>query len=620
MDPVTSTRPSPLDRPLVEELLGLREEMVEFADSQADEVRLLDPGRQASARNLLHYLALRRRDLRDLQDRLAELGLSSLGRAESHVLATLDAVVTLVHQAQGLTWSPPQDPPPLDSAQGRALLASHTEALLGPEPSGRAVRIMVTMPSEAADDAGLVHRLLEGGMNVMRINCAHDGPKEWRRMIEHLRRAEDALRQPCRVQMDLGGPKLRTGPIEPGPAVLKVRPQRDPYGRVERAARVWICPEDRPSPPPTPADGVLLLPGEWVDRLEAGDLIEFEDARGARRELSVLDTTSTGAWALSDRTAYFVPGTVLTRTTRGQRETTLRAVPPTGQAIPLRKGDVLLLTRSAAPGRLATLDPHGQVLTPAMVGCTMPEVFEDVETGEAVWFDDGRIGGVVERKESDRLVVRITQTRARGGKLRADKGINLPDSQLRLSAMSEKDEEDLAFVATHADIVALSFVNSATDVQRLHERLDRLGAGLGVVLKVETRRGFENLPSMLLRALRSRACGVMIARGDLAVECGFNRLAEVQEEVLWLSEAAHVPVVWATQVLENLAKEGLASRAEITDAAMGHRAECVMLNKGPYVEEAVRALDDILRRMHGHQSKKRSMLRRLSLASDFART
>ena len=83
----------------------------------------------------------------------------------------------------------------------------------------------------------------------------------------------------------------------------------------------------------------------------------------------------------------------------------------------------------------------------------------------------------------------------------------------------------------------------------------------------------------------------MIARGDLAVEVGFERLAEVQEEILWLCEAAHVPVIWATQVLESVAQTGQPSRAEVTDAAMAERAECVMLNKGPHIGEAVRALD-----------------------------
>ena len=138
---------------------------------------------------------------------------------------------------------------------------------------------------------------------------------------------------------------------------------------------------------------------------------------------------------------------------------------------------------------------------------------------------------------------------------------------------------------------------------------------MGIVLKIETREGFENLPRLLLAAMRSRAVGVMIARGDLAVECGYQRLAEAQEEILWISEAAHIPVIWATQVLESLAKTGTPSRSEITDAAMGERAECVMLNKGPYVVDAVKTLDDILRRMQDHQEKKRSMMRKLRIAA-----
>jgi pyruvate kinase len=94
-------------------------------------------------------------------------------------------------------------------------------------------------------------------------------------------------------------------------------------------------------------------------------------------------------------------------------------------------------------------------------------------------------------------------------------------------------------------------------------------------------------------------------------------MAEVQEEILWMCEAAHVPVIWATQVLEQLTKKGVYARAEITDAAMSERAECVMLNKGPYVVHAVRTLDDILRRMEAHQEKKRSMMRPLKLARRF---
>lgn len=219
---------------------------------------------------------------------------------------------------------------------------------------------------------------------------------------------------------------------------------------------------------------------------------------------------------------------------------------------------------------------------------------------------------------ANQLRVRITHARPRGSKLHADKGINLPASALGLPALTEKDAEDLPFVVRHADVVGYSFVNSVEDVKVLQSKLAAHNGGrLGILLKIETRRAFLNLPNLLLAAMRSPCVGVMIARGDLGVECGFERLAEVQEEILWVCEAAHVPVVWATQVLETLAKKGLPSRAEITDAAMGERAECVMLNKGPHVTAAVRVLDDILQRMAAHQVKKRSMLRPLGLASHF---
>jgi pyruvate kinase len=158
-------------------------------------------------------------------------------------------------------------------------------------------------------------------------------------------------------------------------------------------------------------------------------------------------------------------------------------------------------------------------------------------------------------------------------------------------------------------------VREPEDVLALQSELAQRGAtAMGILLKIETRRAFEQLPCLILAAMRSYPVGVMIARGDLAVECGWDRLAEVQEELLWLCEAAHLPVVWATQVLETLAKTGLPSRAEITDAAMAQRAECVMLNKGPHVEEAIHTLADILARMQAHQSKKMSMLPSLNVS------
>src|SRR5690606_34244840 len=227
--------------------------------------------------------------------------------------------------------------------------------------------------------------------------------------------------------------------------------------------------------------------------------------------------------------------------------------------------------------------------------------------------------GVVDEARPDGLRVRITDADLRGSRLRAGKGINLPDTDLRLPALTAEDLENLPFVVSRADAVSLSFVRSAADVEHLLERLGALGGtDLGVILKVETVSGFENLPAILFAAMSSARVGVMIARGDLAVEAGYGRLAEVHEQILWLCEAAHVPVIWATQVLDRLARTGRPSRAEITDAAASGRAECVMLNKGPYVDAAVRFLDDVLHRMSDHQRKKDSLLRRLRSWDDIA--
>ena len=163
--------------------------------------------------------------------------------------------------------------------------------------------------------------------------------------------------------------------------------------------------------------------------------------------------------------------------------------------------------------------------------------------------------------------------------------------------------------------MGLSFAESAEGIQQLADALqERTRRQIGIVLKIETRRGFECLPQLLFAAMRYYPVGVMIARGDLGVECGYERLAEVQEEMLWLCEAAHLPVIWATQVLDQLTRTGQASRAEITDAAMSGRAECVMLNKGPHVVESVRTLNNILVRMQAHQQKKRSLFRKLHVS------
>ena len=600
------------------ELESIRVDVRKLAAASCKVLERVQPEHRASAENLISYLALRRRDLRALQPRLTALGLSSLGRSEGQVLVALEAVQRAL-QALEKCGTGEVGATDRSSSLVEALLAN-TEALLGPAPAARRVRIMVTMPSEAAHDYTLVHDLVRAGMDCMRINCAHDDASMWTNMIEHLRRANQASGRACQVAMDLGGPKLRTGPLMPGPAVIKLRPERDLYGRVTASARIWLTVRQGGRVAPSPGAPTLRVSRAWLQRLTSGDTIKLVDARGARRRLNIADVNADGAWAEVDRTCYLIPGTKLRRMgAKGKMAVAVvSGLASREQPIVLHVGDTLVITRSLEMGRAATRDSRGVILTPASIGCTLPEVFDDVRCGERIWLDDGRIGGIIQALEADRVIVKIDHARARGEKLRSDKGINLPESRLRLSALTAKDIEDLEFVVRHADLVSLSFVNSAADVELLQQHLKRLnGEKLGIILKIETRRGFEALPEMLFTALRSARVGVMIARGDLAVECGFERLAELQEEILWVCEAAHVPVIWATQVLESLAKEGVPSRAEITDAAMSERAECVMLNKGPHVCEAVRVLDDILKRMQAHVTKKRSMLRELKLARRF---
>ncbi len=134
---------------------------------------------------------------------------------------------------------------------------------------------------------------------------------------------------------------------------------------------------------------------------------------------------------------------------------------------------------------------------------------------------------------------------------------------------------------------------------------------IAIMAKIETPQAVNHLPELIVQAAVQQPFAVMIDRGDLAIEIGYQRLVEMQEEILWLCEAAHIPVIWATQVLESLVKKGIPSRAEMTDAAMAERAECVMLNKRAFVAEAVTILDDVLTRMQAHQLKKTPQLRAL---------
>lgn len=597
---------------LLDAVNGLRAAATALEAESARDLQAALPEHRDSLANLLHYLALRRLDLRDLQDALGRRGLSSLGRMEAHVMPSLDAVAAALDALAGRSAGEAVDPAAFD--RGDALLADNAVRAFGPEPVERHTRIMVTLPTAAADDPTLVRDLIAGGMDLARINAAHDDAATWARMIARLRAAERELGRRCRVAMDLAGPKLRTGPVEPGDAVLRRRPRRDALGRVLEPAAMWLVPADRDgrtAPDEVPVDRRLL------QRVRVDDTFALVDARGRNRVLTVTAVDAGRCLCQSERTIYLVPGTPLLHR-RGRRtvaEGEVGSLPAAAGSIALRPGDRLDLRCGSQPGHAARFDLDGRCIEPATISCDVARLFERLRPGERVLFDDGTITATVREVSPRRAVLSIVHCAGGQARLKADKGINVPDTLLDLPALTDQDRADLGFALAHADLVSASFVQRPEDVDLLRESIAAAGAtSVAIVLKIETTQAFARLPELLVASLRHPSIAVMAARGDLAVEVGFERLAEVQEEILWLCEAAHVPVIWATQVLDSLARDGLPSRAEVTDAAMAGRAECVMLNKGPFIRETLAFLDGVLSRMRQHQRKKTAMLRRLSVA------
>ncbi|HXP83739.1 MAG TPA: pyruvate kinase [Bryobacteraceae bacterium] len=599
---------------LLAELQDLRQSCLAMEQEFGTSIAEACPETRRSVQNLFHYLALRKHDLRDLQSRLAALGLSSLGRSESSALAGIEAIIAILQSLAGeRCFDPLPNGTCVDFQTGSAILAERADQLLGPVPESRAVRVMVTMPSEAAHSYELVKGLVDAGMDVMRVNCAHDSEREWDCMIAHMRRANQESGKQCKVLMDLAGPKLRTGPIHRGYHVVRWRVDKDARGVAAAPAHVALVGKNAGlagSESVPPSDVRLPVTDTLLRSVRVGDTLQITDSRKRKRQLTVIykadhvcvGTCKQGAYILSRAKLALV---------RGGREfakSRVGELPFVEEPIRLHPRDLLVLTKEENISVAAHRDvPH--------ISCTLPEAFSTAQADQPIFFDDGKIEGRIREVHPDHMLIEIVHTAASGAKLGSAKGINLPETDLGIDAMTAKDRSDLDFVAQHADIVGLSFVRRPEDVLELQQELTARGkSGLGIILKIESQQGFDQLPLIMIAALRHHPVGIMVARGDLAIEIGFERLAEVQEEILWLSEAAHIPVVWATQVLETLAKTGIPSRAEVTDAAMGVRAECVMLNKGEHIVDAVRFLDHVLQRMQAHQLKKRSMLRRLAVA------
>lgn len=593
----------------------IRVRALDFEASYASELALVHPKLRQSAKNLIHYLALRQTDIRELQEDLAALGLASLGRAESNVMASIHTVQgALSSISTGAMNNGTADRAALELRKQTADI--HKQAILGENPVERDTGIMVTLPTEAATNESLVPEMLAAGMNVARINCAHDDEYVWAAMIKKVRDTCRDSGAECRIFMDLAGPKVRTGELEPGPRVLHIRPRRDPLGRIVAPRHIRFIPDDVVWGGTKAA--IIPVPRECIQYASVGDDIRFKDTRGKKRRLKVIQKDDKGLVLEIFKGAYICTGAKLRlRREKAGEKLTYRVgnLPMVEQPILLRPGDTLILHADNIPGAPAIEDDDGHVVKEAHISCRQPEVFEFVSAGDRVSLNDGKIAGIVRQVDSDRLEIEIKKTKPTGSRLRGNRGINFPDSDIRLSGLTSSDKIDLKFVIDNADAVSLSFVRRPADIELLQKELHKLDAtNHGLVIKIETRKGFNNLPRLLLTAMRRYPVAVMIARGDLAVECGWERLAELQEDILWLCEAAQVPVIWATQVLEREAKKGQPSRAEISDAAMSQRADCVMLNKGPHIIATIRMLDNILRRMQGHHFEKTARLGKLGFS------
>ncbi len=474
------------------QLIELEKKMLLETKKRAQQFKGIDAQQIISAKNLIQYLVLRNEDIRDLQDALHKQGLSSLTSAESHIHRQLQSIL----QRLGKHYSTEDlDDCTYDFNQQQML--GKSKMLFGEKKESDTPFIMVTFDSSFAVNYALIKNLLQNGMNVARINCAHDDERTWAQMIHHLKRACRYTGLTCKIYMDLAGPKIRTKILGKGRSKGKVK--------IKEGEIIWLA----------------------------------YDMKGFKEDEVVISPNELG-------------------------------------------------------------------------------IIQKLKKGSRIYFDDGMIKGFIEEKKKNKVAVRIVRISSNKQQLKEGKGINFPDTDISIPSLTEFDKDCLPYVCEHADMVGYSFVRYPSDLTGLQEAIKKITkTPPNIIIKIETNEAVENLPGLLLCGMQQKAFGIMIARGDLAVEIGFERMGEIQEEILWICEAAHVPVVWATQVLETLNKSGMATRSEITDASHAAMAECVMINKGDHTIEVIETLRDILHRAGEHHIKKRFSFRPLNIAKRF---
>ncbi len=221
-----------------------------------------------------------------------------------------------------------------------------------------------------------------------------------------------------------------------------------------------------------------------------------------------------------------------------------------------------------------------------------PQIIDDLKPGEYVFFADGSIRAKVVEVKRDRAILEVKNA----GVLSSRKGVNFPNSNLSLTAITKKDEKDLIFGAQNGvDIVAISFVNSAKDIEKARNILQAHGANPWIVAKIETQKAVENFEEIL-----EASDGIMVARGDLGIEVGIERVPVIQKRIIKEANRAKKPVITATQMLLSMVNSPFPTRAEVSDVANAvmDGSDAVMLSDettvGKYPVEAVGVLRKVI--------------------------
>ncbi|NEW46419.1 pyruvate kinase [Nocardia cyriacigeorgica] len=226
------------------------------------------------------------------------------------------------------------------------------------------------------------------------------------------------------------------------------------------------------------------------------------------------------------------------------------------------------------------------------VSTTYKELAEDAKPGDRLLVDDGKVGLTVTAVDGNDVVCRVTE----GGPVSNNKGVSLPGMDVSVPALSDKDIEDLEFaLKLGVDFIALSFVRSPSDVELVHDVMDRVGRRVPVIGKLEKPEAIDNLEAVVLAF-----DAVMVARGDLGVELPLEQVPIVQKRAIQMARENAKPVIVATQMLESMIENSRPTRAEASDVANAvlDGADAVMLSGetsvGAYPIETVRTMARIV--------------------------